>query len=170
MSDCRGTIRYRRNHTKQSEYSCDLLRSKLMKTLSFTVSSFASTSLSHCFSLLYAFLYSKPFQNSLMHCEIIDRYFNVFLLKYNWKKKTWKVFFGRKSLGAQTGIPVSQTALTRHWGNSLPLSVYTLHLWVYRATSVYPAGICLLKVINRNTRTRCEICTKLTIKTPERRH
>ena len=32
-----------------------------------------------------------------------------------------------------------------------------------------PAGICLLKVNNRNTRTRCEICPKLTIKTPERR-
>ena len=33
-----------------------------------------------------------------------------------------------------------------------------------------PAGIYLLKVNNRNTRTRCEICSKLTIKTPERRH
>ena len=27
-----------------------------------------------------------------------------------------------------------------------------------------------LKVNNRNTRTRCEICSKLTKKTPERRH
>ena len=33
----------------------------------------------------------------------------------------------------------------------------------------YQAGIYLLKVNNRNTRTRCEICSKLTIKTPERR-
>ena len=32
-----------------------------------------------------------------------------------------------------------------------------------------PARIYLLKVNNRNTRTRCEICSKLTIKTPERR-
>ena len=32
------------------------------------------------------------------------------------------------------------------------------------------AGICLVKVNNRNTRTRCEICSKLTIKTPEWRH
>ena len=31
-------------------------------------------------------------------------------------------------------------------------------------TSIY-----LLKVNNRNTRTKCEICSKLTIKTPERR-
>ena len=32
-----------------------------------------------------------------------------------------------------------------------------------------PLGIYLLKVNNRNTRTRCETCSKLTIKTPERR-
>ena len=33
-----------------------------------------------------------------------------------------------------------------------------------------PAGNYLLKVNSINTRTRCEICSKLTIKTPERRH
>ena len=32
-----------------------------------------------------------------------------------------------------------------------------------------PAGICLFKVNNGNTRLICEICSKLTIKTPERR-
>ena len=32
-------------------------------------------------------------------------------------------------------------------------------------TSGIPAGIFLFKVNNRNTRTRCEICSKLTIKT-----
>ena len=31
------------------------------------------------------------------------------------------------------------------------------------------AGIYLLKVHNRNTKTKCEICLALTIKTPERR-
>ena len=34
----------------------------------------------------------------------------------------------------------------------------------------YPVGIYLLKVNNRNPRKRCEICSKLTIKTPERRY
>ena len=33
----------------------------------------------------------------------------------------------------------------------------------------FPAGIYLLKVNNRNTRTKCEVCSKLTIKIPERR-
>ena len=36
-------------------------------------------------------------------------------------------------------------------------------------TNNIPAGIFLLKVNNRNSRARCEICSKLTIKTPERR-
>ena len=34
----------------------------------------------------------------------------------------------------------------------------------------FPAGNYLFKVNNRNIRTRCETCLKLTIKTPERRH
>ena len=34
----------------------------------------------------------------------------------------------------------------------------------------YPVGIYLLKVNNRNSRATCEICSKLAIKTPERRH
>ena len=32
-----------------------------------------------------------------------------------------------------------------------------------------PANIYLLKVSSRNTRKRCELCSKLTIKTPEPR-
>ena len=34
----------------------------------------------------------------------------------------------------------------------------------------YPANIYLLKGNNRNTRKRGKICSKLTMKTPERRH
>ena len=33
-----------------------------------------------------------------------------------------------------------------------------------------PAGNYMFKVNNRNTRARCEICSKLTIKIPERRY
>ena len=35
---------------------------------------------------------------------------------------------------------------------------------------IVPAGIFLVKVNNRNTRTRCEIYSNLTIKTPDRRY
>ena len=43
-------------------------------------------------------------------------------------------------------------------------------MWQLTSSPSNPASIYLLKVNNRNTRTRCEICSKLTIKTPERRH
>ena len=35
-----------------------------------------------------------------------------------------------------------------------------------RLTPCFPAGNYMFKVNNRNTRTRCEICSKLTIKIP----
>ena len=50
------------------------------------------------------------------------------------------------------------------------LSLYTSTSSFLTNFSSYPAGIYLPKVNNINTRTRCEICSKLTIKTPERRH
>ena len=42
---------------------------------------------------------------------------------------------------------------------------YMWYLWDW---FIFPAGIYLLKVNNKNARTMCEICSKLTIKTPER--
>ena len=42
---------------------------------------------------------------------------------------------------------------------------------IYFLLSKYvPAIIYLFKLNNRNTRKRCEICSKLTVKTPERNH
>ena len=38
---------------------------------------------------------------------------------------------------------------------------------IFHPENRYPASIYLLKVNNRNTRTRWKICSKLTIKTPE---
>ena len=66
---------------------------KWTKTLSLAVSSFASTSLSHCFSVLSAFLYSKPFRNNQKHCEITDRFFNIFFVEIQWKRKLEKCFW-----------------------------------------------------------------------------
>ena len=43
-------------------------------------------------------------------------------------------------------------------------------LYTERKVFALPANIYLLKVNNRNTRKRCEICSMLTIKIPERRH
>ena len=38
------------------------------------------------------------------------------------------------------------------------------------AFNINPAGNYMFKVDNRNTRTKCGICSKLTLKTPEQRH
>ena len=49
---------------------------------------------------------------------------------------------------------------------------FLYQFYFYRCHSfnqAIPANIYLFKVNNRNTRKRCEICSKLTIKTPERR-
>ena len=71
---------------------------KWMKTLSLTVF------LSLWPLCLVVFLFYLDF------CILtIDRYFNV---EIQLKKGNLKVFFGRQSLGAQTGIPVSQMAWT----------------------------------------------------------
>ena len=40
----------------------------------------------------------------------------------------------------------------------------------YSSKWEYRAGIVLFKVNNGNNRTMCEICSKLTLKTPERRY
>ena len=51
--------------------------------------------------------------------------------------------------------------------NTLASALHKLHLFILLFN---PAGVYMLKVSNRNTRARCEICSKLTIKTPERCH
>ena len=55
------------------------------------------------------------------------------------------------------------------WTSECQLSRKMTSLWYPHCWIWTPAGIYLLKVNNRNSRTRCEICWKLTIKTPERR-
>ena len=58
-----------------------------------------------------------------------------------------------------------------HWANwnLTPTKRYsTLHWYLLKSLCyTMPVGIYMFKVHNRNTRTRCEICLKLTIKTPE---
>ena len=46
------------------------------------------------------------------------------------------------------------------WRKKATTSMFRMYI------DIFPAGIYLLKVNNRNTRTRCEICSKLTIKIP----
>ena len=80
---------------------------------------------------------------------------------------------------ANNYLPVSygsnfgDTTLPRADDGSFPVPL-KFKLWDRDITEYFvsntPAGIYLLKVNNRNTRTRCEISSELTKKTPERRH
>ena len=60
-----------------------------------------------------------------------------------------------------------QRITTKLGGDACIVCVACLIKYVWACKS--PAGICLLKDNIRNIRTRCEICSKLTIKTPKQR-
>ena len=75
--------------------------------------------LTHCFSLLSAFLSSKSFWGNEIHCGIIDRYVNEFFVEIQLKNENlisvfWVPKFGCPNL--HTGLP-----------NGLDTS---LHLWI----------------------------------------
>ena len=71
-----------------------------------------------------------------------ERYLSIFL----------KCIFWYKELCSQR-ICCNKMSIRKYW----------------LVTRFYPAGNYMFKVNSRNTRTRCEICSKLTIKIPERR-
>ena len=103
-------------------------------------------------------------------------------------KKDVKPWLAKQALW-QVHIPPSKEINHRHYNVTKPNDLHQFNLlyvphnvfegntYKYILTcvdvasryKVVRAGIYLLKVNNRNTRTRCEICSKLTIKTPERR-
>ena len=56
--------------------------------------------------------------------------------------------------------------MAAEFNNNWSWSIISLVIY---SVCLYPAGIYMLKFNNRNIRTRCEICSNLTIKTPERR-
>ena len=88
----------------------------------------------------------------------------------NWKKNTGRlnsltyrfftyVFFvlpSKKWPATLPHIPITNTLIL------FVMALEFVYQWIY-----YPSGIYLIKGSNRNTRTNCEICSKLTIKTPE---
>ena len=115
--------------------------------------------------------YNKSFDWSIVTCMHVTHYRNLLLS-------------GKCDLiSVRISIPVSSTNFCfMSWFN-IPAVLYPVdHNYkftklktscgikrlAYPWLSSFPAGIYLLKVNNRNSRTRCEICSKLTIKTPER--
>ena len=74
-------------------------------------------------------------------------------------KVIWVVSTSRKVCPYRV---VSRTQSNIYGGDFSPLTIFGKKLsWTFDC----PTGNNMLKVKNRNTRTRCEICSKLTIKT-----
>ena len=63
----------------------------------------------------------------------------------------------------------SLTGLLRVRENPYSAIFYAVHIIANGGLNLFPTGNYTFKVSNRNTKTRCEICSKLTIKTPARR-
>ena len=66
--------------------------------------------LSHCFSHLFAFCQLSHFEIIRCIVKLMIATSTCFLLKCNWKKRSWKMLFGHQSLGIHASILVSQTA------------------------------------------------------------
>ena len=82
------------------------------------------------------------------------------------KTKTWQLHFIKVFWKIRNFYPNFFKSVSWHyWKTKAPEFHLKLHKKVKERA---PAGIYLFKVNYRNTRTRCEICSKLTIKTPER--
>ena len=67
-------------------------------------------------------------------------------------------------------IETSHSIWISNWRTCITWSVYIEIMGIWKKLDATPVAIYLLNVNNKNIRTRCVICSKLTVKTPERRH
>ena len=108
--------------------------------------------------------------------KVLDQLVRAFLLKINsiidssrdlpnyfLDNLIMTVSFSLKTFCSTTRNSVEYLSL----GWTVKASLGVNHTTGIRIT--YPAGNYMFKVNNKNTRTRCEICSKLTTKIPERR-
>ena len=103
---------------------------------------------------------------------LLYNYVNVFVLvpfivEIEKVRTLWNLFFLRKNGKALRICTNSSILYPSIYPNRLSLSCLICMKPVI--TEANPAGNYLFKVNNRNTRTRCQICSKLTIKIPKRR-
>ena len=70
-------------------------------------------------------------------------------------------------LDISIGFSLKELRIWSHLLNKSLIENFILCAAILGAYGNNPVGVYLLKVNNKNTRTRCEICSKLTIKTPK---
>ena len=141
---------------------------KWMKTILLTVSSFPSTCC--CFhDFFFCVCFCLLSHSKIIRCtaKSLITTSTCFLLKCKWKKNL-KVFFGRQSLGAPTGIPVSQTTWIRHWSVSFwhcskgwdiaNITQLSLNdLWFFSVSSVYRHRFLFTEKLNFYETNQCSI-------------
>ena len=121
-------------------------------------------------------------------CLYISTCYIVLIVEIYWKKLTGLIEFEihfRKFLKFIISDFVESRLVKPSFNPITPnickMVIHTLTIWQQKVKNVervldhfldtaclIPVGIYMFKVNNRNTRTKCRICSKLTIKTPER--
>ena len=103
--------------------------------------------------------YSEPCQTPKIECfvQIVNSFQSLTIFA---KSSILDIWLGSEYVAALQGLGLSLSlSIIQFWLRLIPC--------FFAAHS--PAGNHMFKVNNRNTRKRCEICSKLTIKTPEQR-
>ena len=110
---------------------------------------------------------------SIVHCCVSDIDLNFFVFQFVliWHISSWrfneKLIFHNKLFFTQNRL-IFTKKLYLVW--LVKVSLHLFNLYLCKVFWSQPTGIYLFKVINRNTRRIFEICSKLTIKKPERRN
>ena len=124
---------------------------------------------------------SKPFYNMFKIYSKTDEKSYFFLICLNHNTRLWRnlllsnclklyVFISRVKYLTLVEYKFIHTHLTKIISMGGIYKLEELFPYPKGVETSYPVGIYLLKVNHKNTRAKCEICSKLIIKTPERRH
>ena len=113
-----------------------------------------------------------PYFQMILCWDIFLHYYeNVFKASLPYPNKIIKRFFEVLKKGLLNNFDASKIDQKNFWTYSFFVTsrLKTKDLMYQWSPIKYPAKIYLFKVNNRNTRKKSEICSKLTIKTSERR-
>ena len=98
-------------------------------------------------------------------CLEISRYIVMCCIKFSERRSTFILF---KNICHMKVVRLFWLRQKSYSESTLDAHGYCVN--VLHHVNIFPAGLYLLKVNNRRTRTRYEICSKSIIRTPERRH
>ena len=79
----------------------------------------------------------------------------------------WLVVFCKKKFKQKDCLNIQNTDIVVFYYNLVTYTVESICIVVSYNGNIFPTGSYLLRIDNRNTRPRCEICSKLTLKIPE---